>query len=1853
MADTTSPENKVAQTPLMAAVMQNNGDILKKYISMTGCIDPVNHMTALQIAAANGKAHAVSGIVKAQNQNASSLKIVQELGLQTGPYKRTALMHAAIANQGICIRPLAGEMGLKDSFGNTALILAVKNNSYMYIKDFCDNLKEGYLERSDAEKELGAYQNSMTALMHAAALGHCEILDLLLPYEACLCTNDANRISALMVTVIAMTRVMHCFGGTDQFNKLDLNDLLNCHPDDYTTLMPSYQSYKPLNSAPEPTTEALASTILADITGQNPTSSTLVSPTAASTPGNFASASVVSPNPITTTFLAGDPSSSTIAMQSVQSILSPRQQAPAPTETYDKHPLHYIMNYISCMRQLMVKEVGMASAHPTLSCALYCAVVANNLIAVKILSTFETQMTNSNKESSLILAARLHYPLIAKELLIRELGHLDINGFTALMYAAVQGDLKITNTIVSSREMCIQTQKGYSALMLAVLSPLAMTYYKGVTPSTGSTVSFAATKPGPGGAQEPSVTVGAVDSPAPASLPIGTIITGKELETTGINTRTSNLDVVRLLSSPYLNRSRKEKYITALQIPQAMKEKILKQAPGGEGGLYSASGATALMYAVARGYTDYVCELRETERGLQATGELHDLFNEVEYSSDMSFCQEMLGGEGDNIFIAPGDVWLNRYSSTSDAIVNNEFADKKMTMKALRAKEAKDATITAKNNYKNFATSMREQQKKVAKEIEAKTAQAIKNAEKIFTASALADTGSDASTMRSPISSAGHSRNASQTGGATDFRKIDSKVNFDAATSAVRSTLGATASTLAMRSRSFSNLQGFEPTFSGFDTLSKSGLGDAPANQEVSIKDLFFSIQNNLGKIKDMCLAAFQSDATISNEDQTKVKHIISTCMAYISAFIGSDTDTAVSLGFSKQAIQKISAIGDGCRSLQAKINSTPGMQTALKGVESIVNETLTLLSKAKTSSAKIMLRTYSDTQPATQFQAFFSHIGFSALMLAAELNQYDCFMQLFESEGGLVSSTGASALLIACMLNRIKILDEVVCGAYAMFKPQVLADLKARLKPMNATALMVAAANNNRQIIELLLYNKDTRNLLLRVCDDEGNTALHYAVRANSVGACKLLAPEEFDIKNKKGLTPYEVACEVGSANCIDILSEYGETGKRMTHTPLMLAAINNSSATCEEIIKTSDNADLQRRKIAKEIKKSKIFKDNAFVVPNVESMLHETNLRVVKRLDVPGTSVPHALSSSMAVGDDPASPTMAPSSPSVNVKSKFKRQVGKTCECCKYTALMHAVEVDAVDVVRILAPYESRELYYTTLPEIKQEADYYTALMISIYKNQTDIARILIPYEAGMRSSNSGVTALLVAARMGRESIVAELAPLERKINDKFDDDCLIAAIKYLNQIGDNYVLGSQPIGPKKVDVEKLAGGGAGCDLSLETDDPPIEKILADLKAKVDMKPVTEVPFTNTIIMHLANNIPSRAHTVLGLTHLQFATKLKVTRVVEVLVELGHGVRVYDDQHQTALMIAATNNYIDGVKLLAPHEKGMLNKHNDNARVLAMKQNYRGVEDILAQYEDFPEHKLHNAIVKDDLQGAQNNLEFLGCMHQGESCLMAAAMSGRVDMFNLLYNESVKRLTSPGQKQDLGLRDKRGYTCFMRLVERCSSLAAGDTSIFTYLDFMKKLFTVRVELGVSLQQNVAQRTPGDKYLGMTAFLMACAMNCIEVIKIIMDAAGETGSSNKELFELEVKSRVEDGTNDYAFMVAVKNGAGEVFDYLVSSPAYVRQALPSSANILKILIDMDSVEHFKRTYPVLTGKFSDIYNDMSVRDYARSVGKEETFFDGIPACDPTGRSSNICDAVPSVQAPLPKEQDTDSILAP
>lgn len=77
-----------------------------------------------------------------------------------------------------------------------------------------------------------------------------------------------------------------------------------------------------------------------------------------------------------------------------------------------------------------------------------------------------------------------------------------------------------------------------------------------------------------------------------------------------------------------------------------------------------------------------------------------------------------------------------------------------------------------------------------------------------------------------------------------------------------------------------------------------------------------------------------------------------------------------------------------------------------------------------------------------------------------------------------------------------------------------------------------------------------------------------------------------------------------------------------------------------------------------------------------------------------------------------------------------------------------------------------------------------------------------------------------------------------------------------------------------------------------------------------------------------------------------------------------------------------------------------------------------------------------------------------------------MTAAMSGKIDMFNLLYNESVKRLNSPGQKQDLGLRDKRGYTCFMRLVERCSSLPASDTSIFTYLDFMKKLLLSALSL-------------------------------------------------------------------------------------------------------------------------------------------------------------------------------------------
>lgn len=56
---------------------------------------------------------------------------------------------------------------------------------------------------------------------------------------------------------------------------------------------------------------------------------------------------------------------------------------------------------------------------------------------------------------------------------------------------------------------------------------------------------------------------------------------------------------------------------------------------------------------------------------------------------------------------------------------------------------------------------------------------------------------------------------------------------------------------------------------------------------------------------------------------------------------------------------------------------------------------------------------------------------------------------------------------------------------------------------------------------------------------DKDGNSAIHYAAKANQLNAVKYLAPMELMIRNRQGKTPLDVAYEAGSKDVVGFLRD------------------------------------------------------------------------------------------------------------------------------------------------------------------------------------------------------------------------------------------------------------------------------------------------------------------------------------------------------------------------------------------------------------------------------------------------------------------------------------------------------------------------------------------------------------------------------------------------------------------------------------------------------------------------------------------------------------------------------------------
>lgn len=85
----------------------------------------------------------------------------------------------------------------------------------------------------------------------------------------------------------------------------------------------------------------------------------------------------------------------------------------------------------------------------------------------------------------------------------------------------------------------------------------------------------------------------------------------------------------------------------------------------------------------------------------------------------------------------------------------------------------------------------------------------------------------------------------------------------------------------------------------------------------------------------------------------------------------------------------------------------------------------------------------------------------------------------------------------------------------------------------MNEVAWFKAATKGNVYVLkESIVQWKGLQ-------DKDGNSAIHYAAKANQLNAVKYLAPMELMIQNKQGKTPLDVAYDAGSKDVVDFLRD------------------------------------------------------------------------------------------------------------------------------------------------------------------------------------------------------------------------------------------------------------------------------------------------------------------------------------------------------------------------------------------------------------------------------------------------------------------------------------------------------------------------------------------------------------------------------------------------------------------------------------------------------------------------------------------------------------------------------------------
>ncbi|CAN4094220.1 unnamed protein product [Withania somnifera] len=142
-------------------------------------------------------------------------------------------------------------------------------------------------------------------------------------------------------------------------------------------------------------------------------------------------------------------------------------------------------------------------------------------------------------------------------------------------------------------------------------------------------------------------------------------------------------------------------------------------------------------------------------------------------------------------------------------------------------------------------------------------------------------------------------------------------------------------------------------------------------------------------------------------------------------------------------------------------------------------------------------------------------------------------YLKRDEENGYQITPKGNTVLHVASLYGQSRFVQQVI---------DIVPALLCCKNKKNETALHMAANKGYKDVVMVLLGVVDEgeeiiKEMLMRMTDDNGDTALHKAVRSRHVEVVKILVKDdpEFEFPaNNAGETPLYLAAESGSLNCL-----------------------------------------------------------------------------------------------------------------------------------------------------------------------------------------------------------------------------------------------------------------------------------------------------------------------------------------------------------------------------------------------------------------------------------------------------------------------------------------------------------------------------------------------------------------------------------------------------------------------------------------------------------------------------------------------------------------------------------------------